>query len=191
MRRIAALAGVALLVAGCGALPSVVVPTPSSAVGPTLAASSTRAAAGTRPASRTATPAPAVTVRGLSTAPAAARNPVLAAAADLAERLGLPESAEVSVVSVAPRDWPDSSLGCPQEGKLYAQVITPGYVVVLEVEEERYEYHTDSRSSTVPCAEGTPVAGKGVSPTVKDGSPNQPIQGGEVDTSRVTPVPRQ
>ena len=28
-------------------------------------------------------------------------------------------------------EWPDSSLGCPQQGRSYLQVITPGYLVSL------------------------------------------------------------
>ncbi len=50
-----------------------------------------------------------------------------------------------------PRDWPDSSLGCPQPDMLYAQVITPGYLVVVEVSGEPIEYHTDDRGTVVRC----------------------------------------
>ena len=34
-------------------------------------------------------------------------------------------------VRVKTVDWPDSSLGCPQENQLYAQVITQGYLISL------------------------------------------------------------
>lgn len=36
------------------------------------------------------------------------------------------------VVSLEAAEWPDSSLGCPEEGRMYAQVVTPGHRVVLE-----------------------------------------------------------
>jgi hypothetical protein len=36
---------------------------------------------------------------------------------------------EPEMLSVEPRQWPDSSLGCPQRGLSYLQVITDGYVV--------------------------------------------------------------
>jgi hypothetical protein len=63
------------------------------------------------------------------------------ALADLSTRLGI--SAEtIQVVSVELVDWPDTSLGCPQEGQMYAQVIVPGRRVVLEAEGEQYTYHT-------------------------------------------------
>jgi hypothetical protein len=73
--------------------------------------------------------------------------PLIAAiAADLGV---LPET--VQVVTMEPRDWPDSSLGCPQPDMLYAQVVTPGYLVLVEVSGERIEYHTDDRGTVVRC----------------------------------------
>jgi hypothetical protein len=62
--------------------------------------------------------------------------------ADLADRLGIDE-ADVSVVSVEFTEWSDTSLGNPQPGFLYAQVITPGFNIVLEANGQSYEYHTD------------------------------------------------
>ncbi len=77
-------------------------------------------------------------------------TPQALAVADLAGRLGLPESA-ITVRSVESVDWPDASLGCPQPGMMYAQVITPGYRIVLEAGGKRYEYHT-SQSHVVLCS---------------------------------------
>lgn len=37
----------------------------------------------------------------------------------------------IEVISVKAVQWPDSSLGCPQPGMMYAQVITSGYQVTL------------------------------------------------------------
>jgi hypothetical protein len=39
---------------------------------------------------------------------------------------------EVVIQSVEAMDFGDSSLGCPQPGMAYLQVITPGYKVVAE-----------------------------------------------------------
>jgi hypothetical protein len=39
--------------------------------------------------------------------------------------------------------WPDASLGCPQKGRMYAQVLTPGYRLVLSSGTTDFEYHTD------------------------------------------------
>ena len=54
----------------------------------------------------------------------------------------MPEES-ILVESVEAVQWPDSSLGCPQPGMLYAQVVTPGYLIVLAVEDQTYEYHAD------------------------------------------------
>ena len=73
--------------------------------------------------------------------------PLIAA---IAADLGVPPET-VQVVTMEPRDWPDSSLGCPQPDMLYAQVVTPGYLVLVEVSGERIEYHTDERGTVVRC----------------------------------------
>jgi hypothetical protein len=73
--------------------------------------------------------------------------PVIAAiAADLDVA---PES--VQVVTMEARDWPDSSLGCPQPDTLYAQVVTPGYLLLIDVSGERIEYHTDEQGTVIRC----------------------------------------
>jgi hypothetical protein len=71
--------------------------------------------------------------------------------AAIAEDLGVPAES-VQVVSMEPRNWPDTSLGCPQPDMLYAQVVTPGYLVLLDVSGERIEYHTDERGTVVRCS---------------------------------------
>jgi hypothetical protein len=63
---------------------------------------------------------------------------------DLAGRLGVDEES-ISVSRVEAVEWPDASLGCPQPGMMYAQVVTPGYLVVLEVDGKPYEYHTSQK----------------------------------------------
>ncbi len=75
-------------------------------------------------------------------APQSAPGPVEAARNALAEKLGIP-AGEIQVVSSEAVDWPDTSLGCPQPGMMYAQVITPGYRIVLEAKGKQYTAHTD------------------------------------------------
>ena len=60
---------------------------------------------------------------------------------DLASRLGVDES-DIDV-SVIPRVWLDTSLGCPQPEKSYERERIEGFLIVLKVEEEVYEYHAD------------------------------------------------
>lgn len=74
--------------------------------------------------------------------------PVQAAIADLAQRLAVPV-AQIRVVSVEAVIWPDTSLGYPQPGEVYAQVLTEGYRVILQQATTRYEYHTDRATRVV------------------------------------------
>jgi hypothetical protein len=69
---------------------------------------------------------------------------------DLAQKLGVSLN-DIRVVSVEETTWSDGSLGCPQPGKVYAQVITPGFRVVFEANGQRYEYHTDKERHIVLC----------------------------------------
>ena len=73
-----------------------------------------------------------------------------AAKADLAEQTGVPVD-KIKLVSMEAVDWNDTSLGCPQEGFMYAQVITLGYLIVLEADGQQYEYHTDQTTNVVLC----------------------------------------
>lgn len=62
----------------------------------------------------------------------------------VADQLGVAAD-DITVVSVEPVEWPDSSLGCPQPDMIYAAVITPGYQVTVEAQGTTYAVHTDSR----------------------------------------------
>lgn len=57
----------------------------------------------------------------------------------------------VTIISVELEDWPDTFLGCPVEGAFAAQVITPGYRVVVQIEGEQLEIHTDLTGHAVTC----------------------------------------
>jgi hypothetical protein len=62
------------------------------------------------------------------------------AKADLVQRLGVGLD-EIEVKSVEATEFPDASLGVPEPGMSYGQVITPGYVIELAVGGEIYVYH--------------------------------------------------
>ncbi|MDE0199133.1 MAG: hypothetical protein OXK78_13120 [Caldilineaceae bacterium] len=67
----------------------------------------------------------------------------------------------ITVVSTEEVEWSDTSLGCPDPDTMYAQVITPGYLIVLESEGNTFNYHTatDPAGPIVQCTEdGTPAA---------------------------------
>jgi hypothetical protein len=60
----------------------------------------------------------------------------------LAQRTGVSEE-KIVLKHVERVIWPDSSLGCPQKGRMYAQVVTSGYRLVLSNGTADFEYHTD------------------------------------------------
>lgn len=70
--------------------------------------------------------------------PAAVFEVRSAAAAELG--LGLQS---VRIVAVEKVDWPDPCLGIPDPLELCAQVITPGYRIVLDANGQQVIYHTD------------------------------------------------
>lgn len=96
------------------------------------------------------------------TDPSEAPEAVEAARAFLARHLEIPVE-EIELVSVESVNWRDSSLGCPQPGHAYLQVITPGYRMVFEAEGREYRVHTDRTGRQVVLCEG-PVRGGQVPP---------------------------
>jgi hypothetical protein len=72
------------------------------------------------------------------------------AKADLAQQLSIPLS-EINLVMALEATWPDSSLGCPQPGAAYAQVLTDGFLIRLEANGIIHEYHGDTNGQVVSC----------------------------------------
>jgi hypothetical protein len=89
--------------------------------------------------------------RGSAPIPAEAEAAVRAAVNDLAAKLKIPSDA-VQVASVSAVDWSDTSLGCPQPGMFYAQVIVQGYKITLSAGGQQVEYHADQRGRIVTCS---------------------------------------
>jgi hypothetical protein len=73
-----------------------------------------------------------------------------AVVADAAQRLGVPESSVV-LTNAEQLTWNDGSLGCPQPGRSYPQVLVPGYRVVARTKGGEITYHTDTRGTAVAC----------------------------------------
>jgi hypothetical protein len=70
------------------------------------------------------------------------------ALADLSARLGV-EPEAITFVDNEFTQWPDSCLGAASPGEACAQVITPGFVVILVHDNLEYEYHTDTGTRVV------------------------------------------
>jgi len=135
-------------------------------VAPAAAPTTVPAATATAPAPSTitATPIPGASGApgGGSTALATATAPrqvtpmsaypsvVQLAATNLAKELNIAPD-RVEIRSVEQREWSDSSLGCPEPGRAYMQVITPGYKVILFASGREHEYHTNMQSMAIRC----------------------------------------
>ena len=77
------------------------------------------------------------------------------AIADLSNRSSIPE-AEITFLDATAVVWPDSSLGCAQEGLMYLPALTPGYLIRLAALDQEYEYHTDQGSQAIYCISPSP-----------------------------------
>ncbi len=75
----------------------------------------------------------------------AARRAIEALAADLEVEPG-----QVKVDTIRAVDWPDSSLGCPEPGRAYLTVVTPGHKVSLRVDDRVYVVH-ESKNRAAVC----------------------------------------
>ena len=139
-----------LLAAACGPEPlatSEPTPVPPTANAPTVT-----------PAPPTAPP-PTATPAPVNLTPAE-KNAVQA----LAATLGIAVD-QIKLVSTEAVEWPDGCLGVTRIDALCIQVITPGFLIVLEANGQQYEYHTNRDGSAVALAtEGAPVT---------DGKPEQ------------------
>jgi len=74
---------------------------------------------------------------------------MLTARMDLAKRLGVPVQ-EIEAAGSAPKTFADASLGCPEAGMQYAQVLTEGWVLTLRHGTRDFTYHADAHH-VIPC----------------------------------------
>lgn len=82
---------------------------------------------------------------------------VLAARQALAAQLGIPVDS-INVVKFEAVDWPNACLGVESPDAACAEVITPGYRVILLVGAVQYPYHTNADGSQVRLAGALPTS---------------------------------
>jgi hypothetical protein len=66
----------------------------------------------------------------------------------LEERVGISAST-IRFAYATEAEWPDSSLGCPEKGMSYQPVLTPGYVVSLQVNDRTYTVHIAGAAAVI------------------------------------------
>ena len=92
---------------------------------------------------------------------------------DLTQRLGI-SLEEIEVQDVQSKEFPDASLEVPEQDKMYVQVVTPGYIIILKAQGQTYTYHAaEDRVVAVPKESEKPQG-------------NITIEGVEVSETRVT-----
>ena len=87
---------------------------------------------------------------GTVTIPAEAQGVVDLVLQQAAMELGVDVST-LSVSAIEPVEWSDSSLGCPGDGGVYAQVISPGYRITVTNGATTIVYHTGPNNAIVTC----------------------------------------
>lgn len=73
----------------------------------------------------------------------------------LSKLLGVDKASPILVSSIEV-SWPDASLGCPKEGAVYAQVITPGWNLKYIASAALHEVHTNATGSQVASCQPPP-----------------------------------
>lgn len=58
---------------------------------------------------------------------------------------------DIKLVSIKSQEWSDGSLGCPEPGGMYIQMITSGYIIILEADNSLYQFNTDTRQTVKLC----------------------------------------
>jgi hypothetical protein len=74
------------------------------------------------------------------------------------------QASEFTVVTIEPTQWTDSSLGCRKPGSMYTQVVSDGYIVVLERQGKRHQVNV-AGSRAVMCETATRITGTTRQPT--------------------------
>ena len=109
----------------------------------------------------TLTPMPAGEPVSTALIPRAVRRAVVT---DAANRFKVAESAVV-LARAEQLTWSDGSLGCPEPGRMYTQMLVAGFRVVAITSAGELTYHTDSRGIAVSCRARTRPGETGSDPS--------------------------
>ncbi|MEX1288376.1 MAG: hypothetical protein AB1Z57_10605 [Acidimicrobiia bacterium] len=162
MRIVILSVAVALVVAACGGVDGGATETSAPTTTTTSVAPTTSPTPSSIPGETVPPTDPPIT----GEAPDAVLDPILA---DAAERTGVAVD-DLVVVRDQFVEWPDGSLGCPEPGMVYTQVITPGYWVVVDADGTSLDYRTDAEGRFKLCER--PGRGFPVVPTTTGDAPD-------------------
>jgi hypothetical protein len=86
----------------------------------------------------------------IASVPLAVRRAIVA---DAAKRFVVDEDSVVLINSESVT-WNDGAMGCPEPGRMYTQMLVPGFRVTAKTTSGQMLYHTDSRGTVVTCGTG-------------------------------------
>lgn len=76
------------------------------------------------------------------------KAPVELAISTLSQKLSISRQ-KITIIKETSMQWRDSSLGCPQKGVQYLQVITEGLLVILQANDKTYHVHTGNNRAVI------------------------------------------
>lgn len=71
----------------------------------------------------------------------------------LSQSLQLKET-DMVVEKITPVQWSDTSIGCPQPGMMYAQMISEGFKIIIKVDGKVYPVHIGAGRAVVCIGNG-------------------------------------
>ncbi len=146
----------ALLTVSCGSSEE---PADPAGQGSTGTSDTTEPSATTTPPSTlSATPLPPPSSPTLQPPPPQPGDPASSVPADIldkvltdaAARTGAARSA-IQVLSAVAQTWNDGSLGCPEPGMGYIQVVTEGYQIMVSAGGQTLDYRTSAQGAVKVC----------------------------------------
>lgn len=121
-----------------------------------LAACTPSAVSGPTPGSaQSEPPAQVTTAIGETPAPSnVEKTAVNAAIAALMQEVKV-DATQVKIAAVEAVDWPNACLGAAKPNEMCAEVVTPGYKIMLQAGGKTYEYHINQDGSQIRGLTGT------------------------------------
>lgn len=66
----------------------------------------------------------------------------------ISETLGVPPES-VQIQNLEKMDWPNSCLGLPEGNEVCAEVITPGWLLTFNIDNQEYRYRVDTTGTVI------------------------------------------
>jgi hypothetical protein len=55
----------------------------------------------------------------------------------------------VDFLSIERREWPDACLGIARSDEACAEVVTPGFLIIVEIDGQRFTFHSDETGQII------------------------------------------